>query len=85
MEAAGLIHYDQLTNTLSILELPDSYKFYFDIVEKGDISWSTYYIILSLSGLVICTVFRDLIGVAVSTSFLVTSFIHKMRTRKISH
>ena len=57
MKQAGLIEYDRHTDALRLLDLPETYQYHLEAVEKGDLPWCLYYLTLSAVGLVSSIVF----------------------------
>jgi len=51
MQTAGLIDYDRETDALHLLDLPRSYRYHLEAVEKGDLPWCLYYLTLSAVGI----------------------------------
>ena len=52
MRLAGLIEYDRETDALHLLDLPRSYRYHLEAVEKGDLPWCLYYLTLSAVGII---------------------------------
>lgn len=51
MEMAGLIEYERETDVLHLMDLPRSYRYYIEAVEKRDLPWCLYYLALSAVGI----------------------------------
>jgi hypothetical protein len=51
MKLAGLIEYDRETDALHLMDLPRSYRYHLEAVEKGDLPWCLYYLTLSAVGI----------------------------------
>lgn len=83
MEGAGLIEYNETTGTVRLLELPKDIRYRLEVVEKGDIPWSEYYLLLSLLGLAAGLVLRNFLAVILALCFLVAAIIHTSQTRGV--
>jgi len=80
LEKAGLIEYDQTTNTVRLLELPPEFRYYLEVVERKDISWSVYYLLLSMTGLAVSLVLGNILALAIASCFLLAAMIHRTQT-----
>ena len=81
MRSAGLIEYDQVTDTVHLLELPPEFRYYLEAVERRDIPWGLYYLVLSAFGVVVSLVLGNFLAVALASSFVVAALIHASQTR----
>ena len=64
LSLAGLVEYDRETDTLRLIDLPSSYRYHLEPVEKGDVPWCLYYLALSAAG-----IFSGLLSVAYTQSW----------------
>jgi len=62
MRRAGIIEYDRATDKVYLLELPPKFRYYLEVVEGKDISWSLYYLVLSIFGVVASLVLGNLLA-----------------------
>ena len=84
MERAGLIRYDRANGTVYLLKLPRELRYYLEIVEKGDIPWNVYYLVLSIVGMSVSLIFRNLLACVISLCFLISSIFHVHQTYRLS-
>lgn len=82
MERAGLIEYNDQKGTIQLLGIPPEVRYHLEFVEKHDIPWSVYYLILSGAGIFLSLVFKNLLAATLSVSFLSRSLINWIQTRK---
>jgi hypothetical protein len=83
MENAGIIEYDEASGSLRLLELPSDIKYHLEVVERRDVPWGTYYLILSLFGFTISLIVADLFSVLLMSAFVIASVVHSIQTRCI--
>jgi hypothetical protein len=76
MQRAGLIKYDPVNNIVHLMEFSPEFRYYLEVIEKGDISWSLYYLILSLLGVTISLVLSNLLAGIIAICFLLAAIIH---------
>jgi hypothetical protein len=92
MEMAGLIEYERETDVLHLMDLPRSYRYYLEAVEKRGLPWCLYYLALSVVGIsagLIFIVYTDLWFCSLPTfvvSFLllVSALFHTARTYRVN-
>lgn len=84
MESAGLIQYDRVTSTVHLLELPSEFRYYLEIVEKHDIPWSLYYLILSGLGVGFSMFLGNFLAIVLSLCFLTAALVHTYQTRGVT-
>jgi len=75
MRRAGIIEYDRATDKVYLLELPPKFRYYLEVVEGKDISWSLYYLVLSIFG-VVAMVLGNLLALVLASIFVVAALIH---------
>jgi hypothetical protein len=80
MRSAGLIEYDRVTDTVHLLELPPEFRYYLEAVERRDIPWGFYYLVLSVFGVVVSLVLGNFLAVVLASSFVVAALIHVSQT-----
>jgi len=80
MEGAGIIKYDEKTGVVQLLEVPRDVKLYLEFVEKGDVPWSLYYLLLSIPVFIISLALGNLLAIISSLCFLTTAIIHYSQT-----
>ena len=76
LERAGIIKYDKTMDTIHLLELPREFRYYLEVVERGDIPWCTYYFILSTFSLLISVIFNNFLAGLMAGCFLAGSIIN---------
>ena len=92
MEQAGLIEYNRHNDALHLLDLPETYQYHLEAVEKGDLPWCLYYLTLSTVGLASSIAFflyTGLIGASsltfiLSLLLLTAALFHTTRTYNIA-
>jgi hypothetical protein len=85
---AGLVEYDRETDALRLIDLPSSYRYHLEAVEKGDVPWCLYYLTLSVVGIFSGLFFAaythfwagSLLTVILSVSLFVSAVFHTART-----
>jgi len=85
---AGLVEYDRATDALRLIDLPSSYRYHLEAVEKGDVPWCLYYLTLSVVGIFSGLLFAaythfwagSLLTIILSASLFVSAFLHTART-----
>lgn len=88
MQTAGLIEYDRESDALHLLDLPRSYRYHLETVEKGDLPWCLYYLTLSTVGIFSGLLFAaytgfwagSLLTVILSSLLFVSAVFHTSRT-----
>jgi hypothetical protein len=88
LSLAGLVEYDRETDALRLLELPGSYRYHLEAVEKGDVPWCLYYLALSVAGIfsgLLSAAYThfwagSLLTVILSASLFVSAVFHTART-----
>jgi len=83
LKRAGLIEYDRITDTVHLLKFPPKYKYYFEMVEKKDISWSLFYLVFSSAGIAVSLVFLDILALILASFFFFIAIIHTNQTHRI--
>ena len=83
MEGAGIIKYNEKTGVVQLLEFPRDAKLYLEFVERGDIPWSLYYLLLSIPVFIISLALGNLLATISSLCFLTTAIIHYSQTAGI--
>ena len=73
MEADGLIEYDRVMDTVSLLELPPEYLHYLEFDERDGIPWSLLYLVVSVVGLGLGIYYNNLLALTISSCFTVAS------------
>ena len=85
---AGLVEYDRATDALRLIDLPSSYRYHLEAVEKGDVPWCLYYLTLSIVGIFSGIFFAaytsfwagSLLTIILSASLFVSAVFHTIRT-----
>ena len=73
METYGLIEYDRVMDTVSLLELPPEYLHYLEFDERDGIPWSLLYLVVSVVGLGLGIYYNNLLALIISSCFTVAS------------
>ncbi|PVX24469.1 MAG: hypothetical protein CW716_09980, partial [Candidatus Bathyarchaeum sp.] len=73
LRKAGLVEYDSFTDTIHLLNFPSEFKYYLEVVENKDISWSLYYLVISVVGLAASLFFGDVLSIILTSCFFVTA------------
>ncbi|MEM3404512.1 MAG: hypothetical protein QXJ17_08260 [Nitrososphaeria archaeon] len=76
MENVGLIKYVPEENKIRLNRVPRRLKYYLEVSEEGDISWPSYYIILSITGLVLSMIIWNLVAIIFSSLTLISALVH---------
>jgi hypothetical protein len=85
MQNAGIIEYDEKTGIVRLQELPKEVRYHLEIVGKGDIPWSMYYLLLSILGLAASLMLHSILGITLSSCFLIASSVHAQKTYSTSN
>ena len=80
MERLDIIDYDKAKDTVRLQEVPTDLRVVLEVVEKGDIPWSVYYLFLSLLGLGMGFVLGDLMAKVISSCFLAASVFQMFKS-----
>jgi len=88
LRLAGLVEYNRATDALRLIDLPSSYRYHLEAVEKGDVPWCLYYLTLSVVGFFSGLLFAaytnfwagSLLTVILSVSLFVSAVFHTART-----
>jgi len=81
----GLIEYDHQNGMVTLLKLPKDLQYHLEVVERGDIPWSMYYLALSLIGVVVSLLLRSLVTGVIAACFLTASLVHSFQTYDVMH
>jgi uncharacterized membrane protein YciS (DUF1049 family) len=81
LQNAGIIDYDETTGNLRLIQIPPELRYHLEVIPKGDVSWSTYYFILSLVGFVFSIVLSNLFAIILMVCFLLTSIFQVIESR----
>jgi len=92
LRLAGLVEYDRESDTLRLINLPRSYRYHLEAVEKGDVPWCLYYLALSAAGIfsgLLSAAYThfwtgSLLTVILSAILLASSLLHTARTYGVS-
>jgi len=76
MEEAGLISYIPEESKIRLNRVPKRLKYYLEVSEEGDISWPSYYIILSVTGLVLSVAIWNLVAIIFSALTFISALVH---------
>jgi len=81
LKNAGIVDYDEATGNLHIIQIPQEVRYHLEVIPKGDVSWSTYYLIISLIGFVFSIFLSNLFAVILMVCFLLTSIFQVIEYR----
>lgn len=80
LERAGIIKYDEYTNTVHLHELSGEFSYFLEVIENRDVPWSVYYLVLSTVGFTIGLALGDIYALSLSACFIVASLVHTRQT-----
>jgi len=84
LEKAGLIKYVESTGVVHLVHLPKDVDYCLELVEKGDIPWSFFYLILSFIGGITGLLLLNFTLLIFSTCVFISALVHFSQTRKMS-
>ena len=81
LEREGVIAFER--GIITLLQVPDNVTLYMEVVQRNDISWSTFYAGLSVIFLVTALWFGNLLLVFASLTYLIVAIFQHMKMYRI--
>jgi hypothetical protein len=81
LEHAGLLLYNAPKGTVQLLELPPRFRYHLETIERHDISWSGYYLGLSIFGVIMSLIMRNLLAGVLCAAVCIGALIHRYQTK----
>ncbi len=81
LEREGVVEFHG--GTLTLLRVPSDVTVYMEVVKKRDISWSTFYVIMSLMFISLGVFLENHHLVLASFTYLLVAIVHHLRIRRV--